>query len=101
MAPKLTLMAFIAILVRSAEWLNTKGEEHWESFATQDYFDKRGIFVGIMLCGPLLLDLIVMLLFFMREASLLLVEVKRTEIQRKKLKEKKTKGKRSKTQKQD
>ena len=108
LAPKLALMSFIFIVVRSAEWLNAKGEEHWESFATQDYFDKRGIFVSIMLCAPLMLDVLMMLLFFMKEASSLLVEVKRTEIQRKKQKEKengggkkKTKGSRSKTQKQD
>ena len=82
------------------------GGEHWESFATQDYFDKRGYFIGIMLCGPLLLDVLMMLLFFMREASLLLVQVKRTEIQRKKQKKngngkEKPKGNRPKTEKQD
>lgn len=102
LAPKLVVMTFIFIVVRSAEWLNTKGEEHWESFATQDYFDDRGLFLGIMLVGPLMLDIFMMLIFFMREASLLLVEVKRTEIKRKKGKEKKkSKGSRSKTEKQD
>lgn len=84
LAPRLALMVFVFAVVRSAEWLNAMGEEHWESFATQDYFDKRGIFVAIMLSGPLLLDVLMMLLFFIREASVLLVEVKRTEIRRKK-----------------
>jgi hypothetical protein len=106
LAPRLTLLVIIAIVIKSAEWLNAMGEEHWESFASQDYFDKRGVFVGIMLSGPLLFDSLLMLVFFMREASLLLVEVKRTEIQRKKEKQKgggksKTTGKRSKTNKQD
>ena len=102
LAPKLVVMTFIFIVVRSAEWINTKGEEHWESFATQDYFDDRGLFLGIMLVGPLMLDIFMMLIFFMREASLLLVEVKRTEIKRKKGKEKKkSKGSRLKTEKQD
>jgi hypothetical protein len=109
LAPRVTLLVIIFIVVRSAEWLNAQGEEHWELFATQDYFDKRGIFVGIMLSGPLLLDSLMMLLFFMREASSLLVQVKRTEIQRKKQKndgkatggKKKITGKRAKTKKQD
>ena len=102
LAPRITLMVFIAIVVRSAEWLNALGEEHWESFATQDYFDKRGIFVGIMLCGPLLLDVLMMLLLFMKEAAVLLVQVKRTEIQQKrKGKKKNDSRKRAKTKKQD
>ena len=108
LAPRLILMAVIFVIVRSAEWLNDLGEEHWESFATQDYFDKRGIFVAIMLSGPLLLDVLMMLLFFIREASVLLVQVKRTEIQRKKErqqdKQKKgtgTRGKKNKEKKQD
>lgn len=108
LAPKLIVMTFIFVVVRSAEWLNSLGEEHWESFATQDYFDKRGLFVGVMLCGPLMLDVLIMLFFFIREASSLLVQVKRTEIQRKKKSKKgekggkeKPKANRSKTEKQD
>lgn len=108
LAPRVTLLVVIGIVVRSAEWLNARGEEHWESFATQDYFDKRGIFVGIMLSGPLLLDVLMMLILFIREAALLLVQVKRTEFRKKKRNqtdkgagENKTKDKRSKTDKQD
>mmetsp|Transcript_15004 Transcript_15004/g.30913 ORF Transcript_15004/g.30913 Transcript_15004/m.30913 type:complete len:302 (-) Transcript_15004:411-1316(-) len=100
LAPRVCLLVFIAAVVRSAEWLNAQGEEHWESFATQDYFDKKGIFVGIMLSGPLLLDSLMMLVFFIMEAATLLVQVKRTEIQRKKVGKKKEKH-RAKTNKQD
>jgi len=77
------LLVFVGIVTRSAEWLNAQGQEHWESFATQDYFDKRGIFIGIMLCAPLLLNSLMMLLFFMKEASKLLIQVKRSEIKNK------------------
>ena len=84
LAPRVCVLLFIGIIVRSAEWLNLLGEEHWESFANQDYFDKRGVFIGIMLCAPLLLDSLMMLLFFMKEASTLLVHVKRNEIKQKK-----------------
>lgn len=105
-APRVGLLVFIGVLVRSAEWLNSLGNEHWESFATQNYFDNRGVFVGIMLCAPLLLDSLMMLLFFMREAATLLVQVKRNEIQRKKKNNsdgnnKKKTGSRAKTKKQD
>mmetsp|Transcript_24222 Transcript_24222/g.57159 ORF Transcript_24222/g.57159 Transcript_24222/m.57159 type:complete len:259 (-) Transcript_24222:249-1025(-) len=107
LAPRVGLMVFIGVVVRSAEWLNSLGDEHWESFATQNYFDNRGVFIGIMLCAPLLLDSLMMLLFFMKEASTLLVQVKRTEIQRKRKsasngdRKKKKSGSRPKTKKQD
>jgi hypothetical protein len=84
LAPRLFVMAFIAVVVRSAETLNGIGARNWARFATQNYFDKRGIFVGIMLCGPLLLDSFVMLLCFLYEASQLLVQVKRGELRRNK-----------------
>lgn len=93
LTPRICVMLFIAALVRSAETLNGYGNRNWERFATQNYFDKRGIFVGIMLCGPLLLDSFMMLVAFVLEASQLLVQVKRDELRRKSKadKQKKTK----------
>jgi transmembrane protein 18 len=82
-AGRLIIMACIGIIVRSAEFLNRKGEQHWESFATQDYFDKRGVFVAVMLCAPLLLDCLFMLVMFVREAGQLLIQVKRKELSKK------------------
>lgn len=86
LAPRLCVMVIIAVLVKSAEFLNQLGAEHWRSFATQNYFDRRGIFVSVMLCGPLLLYSFIMLAFFLREAAHLLVQVKTAEIKRKRLK---------------
>jgi hypothetical protein len=84
LTPRVCLLVFIGIVVRSAERLNSLGSQHWKSFATQDYFDSRGIFVGIMLCGPLLLDCLMMLFMFLSEASTLLVQVKKEELKHKK-----------------
>jgi transmembrane protein 18 len=77
-------MILIGLIVRSAERLNSYGAEHWESFATQNYFDRRGIFVAVMLCGPLLVFSFIMLVFFLKEASQLLVQVKTAELKKKK-----------------
>ena len=38
-------------MVYSAEWLNRLGAAHWREFATQDYFDKSGVFVGATFCA--------------------------------------------------
>jgi TRAP-type uncharacterized transport system fused permease subunit len=80
---RIVLMVTIAVLVKSAEYLNQTAGEHWESFATQNYFDDRGVFVAIMFCSPLLLDSFIMLVMFLREAGQLLIHVKRAEIKKK------------------
>ena len=84
LAPRVCMLVFIGVVVRSAEYLNRWGGKHWESFATQDYFDHRGVFVGIMLSGPLLLDSLMMLFKFVAEAGSLLIAVKKEEMKHKK-----------------
>jgi hypothetical protein len=84
-------MLMIFLLVRSAEYLNSYGAQHWEEFATQNYFDSRGIFTGIFICAPLLLDAFIMLACYLREASQLLVQVKSMELKKKREAEKKAK----------
>ena len=90
-APRLTVMVMIGTLVRLSQYINTYAAEHWESFATQNYFDRGGIFIGIMFCGPLLFYCMMMLFMFLREASQLLIQVKTYEIKKKRTKEAKAK----------
>eukprot|EP00545_Synedropsis_sp_CCMP1620_P005938 CAMPEP_0119014614 /NCGR_PEP_ID=MMETSP1176-20130426/10051_1 /TAXON_ID=265551 /ORGANISM="Synedropsis recta cf, Strain CCMP1620" /LENGTH=241 /DNA_ID=CAMNT_0006967817 /DNA_START=41 /DNA_END=766 /DNA_ORIENTATION=+ len=105
MVPRLVVMITIGILVRCAELINGYGARNWESFATQNYFDKSGIFTGLMLCAPLLMDCFIMLTLLIREASNLLIQVKRMEIKksREKKNSEKTRCKKSKakTKKED
>mmetsp|Transcript_42774 Transcript_42774/g.48606 ORF Transcript_42774/g.48606 Transcript_42774/m.48606 type:complete len:245 (+) Transcript_42774:55-789(+) len=84
MVPRLVLMCSVGLLVRCAEYLNGLAARNWQSFATQNYFDRNGIFIGLFLCGPLLLDCFIMLTLLIREASQLLIDVKRMEITKKK-----------------
>ena len=69
----------IAACVALAETLNGLCAKRWEKFATQNYFDERGVFAGIMLCAPLLALAFAMLLNFLVMASSMLVTVKRAE----------------------
>lgn len=80
---RVAVMIFVGATVRMAERLNRYGAQNWGRFATQNYFDGSGIFVSIMLCSPLLLDSLIMLLFYLREASQLLVQVKTAQIKQK------------------
>mmetsp|Transcript_34872 Transcript_34872/g.74357 ORF Transcript_34872/g.74357 Transcript_34872/m.74357 type:complete len:229 (+) Transcript_34872:98-784(+) len=91
---RMGLMVFAGIIVRLAERLNTMGASHWREFSTQNYFDKNGIFMGIMICAPLLMVCLFMLTSMIMEASNLIADVKQMKInsqreQKQKRKEKK------------
>ena len=83
MVARIAVLLVVGVLVRCAELLNGYAARNWETFATQNYFDRGGIFIGIFFCGPLLLDSFMMLALMLREASSLLVEVKQMEMKKK------------------
>ncbi len=77
----MVFMVLIGIIVRLAERLNNLGASRWRDFATQNYFDRNGIFMGIMVCAPLLFVCFGMLISMIKEASDLLVDVKKMKLQ--------------------
>lgn len=83
MGSRMLVLTVMAGLVRSAEWFNEYGSKNWEKFASQNYFDDKGVFISIMMSGPLLMMAFFMLISYLREASGLLVEVKRLELRAK------------------
>lgn len=83
MVPRITVLLTIGVLVRSSEMMNAYAARNWQSFASQNYFDRGGIFFGVFVCAPLLLDCFIMLTLLIREASSLLIEVKRLEMKKK------------------
>lgn len=93
---RMGFMIFLGIIVRLAEQLNQLGNSRWRDFATQNYFDKNGIFMGIVICAPLLVICFVMLVSLIQEAKNLLVDVKKMKIQAKENAKKKTEEKRKK-----
>ena len=80
---RIALLIFVFVIVRAAEYLNTWGAHEWESFATQNYFDRQGLFIAIFWCAPLLVDAFIMLVMFLLEAAQLLVQVKTAQIKQK------------------
>lgn len=51
----------ISILVRLAERINSYCAINWRRFASQDYFDKNGVFAGVLFSAPLLCMCLMML----------------------------------------
>jgi transmembrane protein 18 len=91
-AIRISVLLLIGVLTRSAEFLNGIAARHWQSFASQNYFDRSGIFIGIFFSGPLLLNCFMMLTLMIREASSLLIEVKTMELKKKRGRQKKSTG---------
>lgn len=69
---------FVAIMasIYMAERLNTLAAANWESFSTQNYFDRQGVFVSTLWSTPLLLIGTVMLFQSLYNASSLLIQVR-------------------------
>ena len=51
----------ITILVGMSETINSYCSAHWETFSSQNYFDKRGTFAGVFFSAPLLTMCLMML----------------------------------------
>lgn len=46
------LMVVLTIITLLCEQLNNAGHRHWRRFASQDYFDRQGLFMLIFVSGP-------------------------------------------------
>ncbi|CAK4694210.1 hypothetical protein LEN26_006938 [Aphanomyces euteiches] len=81
---QVALFLFICGTIFVSERLNALGQEHWRVFASQNYFDKNGVFMGILVAGPLLAVGFVQLVSNMHTMANLVVIVKRHELKQKK-----------------
>lgn len=84
------LFLIICILVWSSEWSNGYLHDNYKLVASQNYFDKSGLFAGIMFSGPLLFIGFFQLCNFLYIASNALIVAKRLELKHKKQSESKS-----------
>eukprot|EP00036_Acanthoecidae_sp_10tr_P007359 CAMPEP_0182917844 /NCGR_PEP_ID=MMETSP0105_2-20130417/1738_1 /TAXON_ID=81532 ORGANISM="Acanthoeca-like sp., Strain 10tr" /NCGR_SAMPLE_ID=MMETSP0105_2 /ASSEMBLY_ACC=CAM_ASM_000205 /LENGTH=146 /DNA_ID=CAMNT_0025054863 /DNA_START=1 /DNA_END=441 /DNA_ORIENTATION=+ len=64
------------------ENLNTMAALHWQEFAREQHFDHQGIFLLQVLGLPLLLNLVLVVVVYMRQASHLMVQLKQLQAKR-------------------
>eukprot|EP00873_Tetraselmis_striata_P038614 jgi/Tetstr1/458878/TSEL_004386.t1 len=67
-------------IVKSSESINSYLATQWEAFATQPYFDPRGVFISAVLSVPLVLIMFVILINYLVASASLLVTMKRKEL---------------------
>ena len=73
----------LLLVVYFAERLNAYGNEHWRLFATQNYFDRHGIFISAFLSFPLLMLGLLMVIYWVCESAQLLIKIKRRDLREK------------------
>uniref|UniRef100_A0A0A9H3A9 Uncharacterized protein n=1 Tax=Arundo donax TaxID=35708 RepID=A0A0A9H3A9_ARUDO len=75
------LLLFLAYSgVYLAEKMNRYLGEHWKSFASQNYFDRAGVFISVVLSGPLIFISIVSVVGSLIALCRLMVKWKRAEL---------------------
>mmetsp|Transcript_1235 Transcript_1235/g.3586 ORF Transcript_1235/g.3586 Transcript_1235/m.3586 type:complete len:144 (+) Transcript_1235:83-514(+) len=71
---------FCAGSVKMAESINSFLASRWTDFATQPYFDPRGVFISAVMSAPLMLIMFVVLINYLLSSVSLLVDMKAKEI---------------------
>ncbi|RQM23112.1 hypothetical protein B5M09_004690 [Aphanomyces astaci] len=74
------LFVLICGTIYTSEYLNSVGRDNWQAFASQNYFDTHGVFMGIFVAGPLLAIGFVQLASNIHAMAHLVVAVKRHEL---------------------
>lgn len=77
---QVTVFLFNCLLVFLSETLNELANITWKSFSTQNYFDKRGVFAGVMFAAPLILLLLFQVINLVYLSSNMLILQKRAEL---------------------
>mmetsp|Transcript_90032 Transcript_90032/g.155985 ORF Transcript_90032/g.155985 Transcript_90032/m.155985 type:complete len:172 (+) Transcript_90032:52-567(+) len=70
------------VLLFFLERLNTLAREHWEAFASQQYFDESGTFACVIFGAPMLICQLVIVVLLLKEASHMVIKVKRMELKK-------------------
>lgn len=55
----------ISVIVFMSERINSIAADNWQQFSKQNYFDSHGVFMGMMVTGPLILVLLFQLVGFL------------------------------------
>ena len=74
------LFGLLVALAAGASPLNALAHKNWESFSTQNYFDRRGTFASVIWTGPFILILLLQLLLMVKLTANLAVKAGRLRV---------------------
>jgi len=76
----------LLLLVFCAEQINQLASEHWALFAKEQYFDSNGLFISIVFSTPLLINCLVIVVYWLWDVGVLISDVKRLKIKKSQVK---------------
>ncbi|XP_064597674.1 transmembrane protein 18-like [Liolophura sinensis] len=72
----------LLLLVYMSENINEWAAQNWKLFAHQQYFDSNGLFISLLFSTPLLINCLVIVVLWLWNAGIMLVQVKQSQIRR-------------------
>ncbi|KAG2220784.1 hypothetical protein INT45_012453, partial [Circinella minor] len=79
----LSIYFFVLLAMATlAKPLNDLGRNHWENFASANYFDDSGLFIVSIYALPLVFNSFVTLILILKTTAGLLIDMKRKQIKR-------------------
>ena len=79
---QLGLFLFLLAICYLLEWINSYLGQNWKTFTTQNYFDKSGFFVCVMIGVPALCNCVLIMINSFRNTFSLLVQVAKSKIKK-------------------
>mmetsp|Transcript_8018 Transcript_8018/g.14930 ORF Transcript_8018/g.14930 Transcript_8018/m.14930 type:complete len:136 (+) Transcript_8018:135-542(+) len=81
--PQALLFILLGLVIYLARHINSFCERNWRMFSNQNYFDPQGLFISVMLSGPLLIINAIIVVNHLIVLCGLMVKVKRAELKAK------------------
>lgn len=89
---RFAMFLVLGALIYSCEFINNYGAIHWEELGiSQDYFDRNGVFLAVMVCSPPIVIVMGMMINIIAEAKDLMMQLRVMKIKSKMKKNKRKK----------
>lgn len=72
----------LMVVVLCAEFVNEWAAANWNLFARQQYFDSNGLFISVVFSMPLLMNCLVLVVFWLWDVGMLISNLKQIKIRR-------------------
>eukprot|EP00298_Acanthocystis_sp_HF-20_P030096 c9152_g1_i1.p1 GENE.c9152_g1_i1~~c9152_g1_i1.p1 ORF type:complete len:161 (+),score=37.42 c9152_g1_i1:25-507(+) len=89
---QMSLLFIYGFLAFLGSYFNEIGHKNWKEFATQNYFDKQGLFISLVFSTPLLLNTLFIVLHSIYVTSQALIHLKQKQLNPNKTKQKEKKS---------
>jgi len=77
---QIVLFCTLSGIALLSERINKLGAKHWRLFSSEQYFDSYGLFIMVILSGPMMVNCLILVIIWLIEAGQLLIKTKRRQL---------------------